>query len=165
MRRIIRSYPVWLLSILVLLMPLTTACEARITRNADGSLAVQTTVTQAQLQSVITSSLADPLVKAVNVSLQSGYILVTGERQRLNDATKTDTLSFRLDLAVQGGHLVATISNAQIDGVAVAQNRVDNWNQTIANRLEQMAQRRPNTTLQAVSIAPDAITMTWQVTR
>jgi len=155
----------WLLALLLLVVPLAAACESRITRNSDGSLSVQTTVTQAELQSTIQSSLADPLIKSLDVTLQSGYVDVTGQRQRLNDTSKTDAMTFRLDLGVSGGHLTASISNAQIDGVAVEQNRVDVWNQTIANRLENLAKRRPNTSLQSVSITPDSLTMTWQVSK
>ena len=160
-----RRSPAWLVAVILFALPLVAACEALLTRNADGSIGIQTTITQQQLQAVITSSLADPLVKSVNVSFQSGYVLVTGERQRLNDSSKTDTLSFRLDLAAQTGHLVATVSGAQIDGVPVAQNRVDSWNATIANRLEHLAQRRPNTIVQSISITPQSIIMDWQVSK
>jgi hypothetical protein len=152
-------------ALLVTLLFLTSACRANISRNADGSLTVETTITQQKLQEVITSSITDPLVKNVTVSLQSGYVLVTGERQRLNDASKTDTLSFRLDLGASNGQLTSLISNAHLDGVAIEQNRIDNWNQTISNRLEILGQKNKNSTLQSVSITPDVVTMTWNVVR
>ena len=151
--------------LLILLALLVTACKADIARNDDGSLSVKTEITQEQLQEVITSSIADPLVKDVTVSLQSGYVLVSGERQRLNDASKTDSLTFRLDLSVSNGQPAAIISNAQIDGVAIEQNRVDNWNQTIANRLSSFGGRSENATLQAISITPELVTMTWNVAK
>ncbi len=149
-----------LLSALVLLL---SACRANISRNGDGSLTVETSITQPELQDVITSSIADPLVKNVTVSLQAGYINVSGERQRLNDASKTDTLTFRLDLGVNNGQLTTTISNAQLDGKAIEQARVDNWNQTIANRLAKLAQKNPNATLQSVSVNTTGVSMTWLV--
>ena len=152
-------------TLLILLTLLVTACKADIARNDDGSLSVKTEITQEQLQEVITSSIADPLVKDVTVSLQSGYVLVSGERQRLNDASKTDSLTFRLDLSVSNGQPAASISNAQIDGVAIEQNRVDNWNQTIANRLSSLGGRSENATLQAISITPELVTMTWNVAK
>ena len=152
-------------TLLILLTLLVTACKADIARNDDGSLSVKTEITQEQLQEVITSSIADPLVKDVTVSLQSGYVLVSGERQRLNDASKTDSLTFRLDLSVNNGQPAASISNAQIDGVAIEQNRVDNWNQTIANRLANFGGRIENATLQAISITPELVTMTWNVAK
>jgi hypothetical protein len=101
----------------------------------------------------------------VTVSLQQGYVSVSADHQRLNDASKTDTLSFRLDLSVSNGQLIASVTDAQIDGVALEQNRVDNWNQTIANRLSNFGKRSEKTTLQSVSITPEIITMTWSATR
>ena len=165
MKTNIRMSSMGLTAILLFAVLVTSACERTISRNANGSLDVQTSITQKQLQSVISSSIADPLVKELDVQLQSGYILVTGERQRLNDSTKTDSLSFSLVLSVSNGQLAAAVTNAQIDNIAVDQARVSNWNQTIANRLENLARRAPNATLQSVSITPDAVSMTWQVTK
>jgi hypothetical protein len=142
---------------------LLSACRANISRNGDGSLTVETSITQQELQDVITSSIADPLVKNATVSLQSGYVLVKADRQRLNDATKTDMLSFRLDLGVNNGQLTSTISNAQLDGKNIERARVDNWNQTIANRLARIGQKNPNATLQSVSVTTAGVSMTWLV--
>jgi hypothetical protein len=152
-------------TLLILLTLLVTACKADIARNDDGSFRVETTVTQEQLQEVITASIADPLVKDVTVSLQAGYVLVSGEHQRLNDSSKTDLLTFRLDLSVSSGQPTATITNAQLDGVAIEQNRVDNWNQTIANRLSNLSGKGGKATLQSISITPEAVTMIWNVMR
>ncbi len=151
--------------LLVTLALLTSACKANVSRNDDGSLAVETTISQQELQEVISSSIADPLVTNVSVSLQQGYVSVSADHQRLNDASKTDTLSFRLDLSVNNGQLIASVTDAQIDGVALEQNRVDNWNQTIANRLSNFGTRSEKTTLQSVNITPEIITMTWSATR
>ena len=142
-----------------------SACRANISRNEDGSLTVQTTINQPELQTAITASIADPLIKDLTVSLQSGYVLVTGQRQRLNDASKTDTLTFRLDLGVSNGQLTATVSNAQLDGVQVEQNRVDHWNQTIASRLVILGKKNPNGSLRAVDVTPESVHMTWNVSR
>jgi hypothetical protein len=153
------------LSLLFLVVLLVTSCTRNIARNENGSFTVETTITQQELQEAITTSIADPLVKELNASLQSGYVLVTGTRQRLNDASKLDTLTFRLDLGVGNGQLTATISNAQIDSVAIEQNRVDLWNQTLANRLSKIGKRKENSALQSVSITPDIVAMTWNVVR
>jgi hypothetical protein len=151
--------------LLVIVLFITSACTRNIARNDDGSFAVETTITQQELQEVITTSIADPLVKNVTVSLQSGYVLVSGERQRLNDTSKTDSLTFRLDLSVSGGQLTATITDAKVDNVAIEQNRVDNWNQTIANRLSNLGKKTGKATLQTISITPASVAMTWNVTK
>jgi hypothetical protein len=152
-------------ALLILFVFLVTACTKNVSRNGDGSVTVTTSITQQELQEVITTAIADPLVKDLTASLQSGYVLVSGERQRLNDTGRTDTMSFRLDLSVSNGQPTATISDAQIDGVAIEQNRVDNWNQTIANRLSNFGGRSENATLQTISITTESVTMIWNVTR
>ncbi len=151
--------------LLLAALMLTSACKANISRNGDGSATVETSITQQELQEVISSSIADPLVQELTVSLQTGYVSVTGTRQRLNDASKTDTLGFRLDLSVSNGQLIASVSDAQIDGIAIDQARVDNWNQTIANRLSNFGGGQRNATLQSVSITPEIVTLTWNATK
>jgi hypothetical protein len=152
---------IWLVAVFVL----ASACKANISRNQDGSFEVQTTISQNELQSVITASIADPLIKEITVSSQSGYVLVTGERQRLNDPSRTDTLNFRLDLGTSNGQLTSHISNAQLDGIAIEQNRVDLWNQTIANRLSILGRKNQNSTLKSLTVTPEVITMTWTVAK
>jgi len=152
-------------TLLVALVFLVSACKASISRNNNGSLDIETTITQQELQDVISASIADPLIKELSVSLKSGYALVSGTRERLNDASKTDTLSFRLDLGVSNGQLTSTISNAQLDGAPIEQNRVDHWNQTIANRIAIIGKKNPNSTLKSVSITTSVVTMIWNVTK
>lgn len=153
-------------SVLLLVFALLlSACQRNVTRNGDGSVDVETVVTQQELQEAISASIADPLIQELTVSLQSGYILVSGTRQRLNDPSKTDTLSFRLDLGVSDGQLTSTISNAQFDGFTVEQNRLDLWNTTIANRITRLANRSPNSVLKSVTVTPSAVTMTWMATK
>ena len=152
-------------TLFIFLTLIVTACQMGMTRNADGSLTVETKISQQELQDVISASIADPLVTNVTVSLQSGYALVTGQRKRLNDTSKTDSLTFRLDLSVSNGQPSATITGAQIDGVLIEQNRVDNWNQTMANRLANFGSRSKNATLQAISVTPEQVTMTWNVAK
>ena len=149
------------LPLILALVLLLSACQRNVTRNGDGSVDVETTITQQELQDAINVSIADPLIKDLTVSLQSGYAFVSGTRERLNDPTKTDSLSFRLDLGMSNGQLTATISDAQFDGFAVEQNRISNWNTTIANRITRLAQKSPNTTLKSVTVTTSAITMTW----
>jgi hypothetical protein len=154
-----------LLVLLTTLAFLLSACNRNITRNGNGSADVETIVTQQELQTAINEGIADPLIKEISVSLQSGYILVSGTRERLNDSSKTDTLSFRLDLGVSNGQLTSTVSNAQFDGFTVEQKRIDNWNTTIANRITRLANQTPNTTLKSVTVTPAAVTMTWNAAK
>lgn len=150
---------------LIALIFLMSGCRANISRNSDGSLSVETTISQQELQEAINASIADPLIKDLNVSLQQGHILVTGQRQRLNDATRMDTLNFRLDLGVSNGQLTATVSQATLDGKPIEQSRVDHWNQTIASRIVIVGKKRPNASIKSVNIMPEAVTMDWTVSK
>ena len=152
-------------ALLAALLFLTSACKTNIARNEDGSFTVDTTITQQELQEAISAAIADPLVQDLQVTLQSGYVSVIGTRHRLNDASKTDALSFRLDLSVRNGQLIASVSDAQIDNTPLDQARVDNWNQTISNQMTKIGQRNENNILQSVSITPEIVTMTWNVIR
>lgn len=154
-----------LLIMLILLTLSLTACNANINKNDDGSFTVETTISQTELQEIISASIADPLVQDITVTLNSGYITVNGTRQRLNDSSQTDTMSFRLDLGVSNGELTASVSNAQIDGYAIDEARINNWNQTIANRLSNFGGRSENAKLQSVSITTSEVKMIWNVTR
>lgn len=150
-----------LFTFLFVLTLFLSACERNISHNDDGSVAVVTVITQQELQEAITASVADPLVKELTVSLQSGYIFVSGTRERLNDPTKIDTLSFRLDLGVGNGQLTSTISDAQFDGFTIEQNRLDLWNTTIANKIANLGSKNSNSTLKSVTVTPEAVTMIW----
>jgi len=153
------------LGFLLIVVLLLSSCRANISRNQDGSVDVETIITQQELQEAISAAIADPLIKDVIASLQNGYVLVSGTRERLNDSSKTDTLKFRLDLSVSNGHLTTSISNATLDGVAIEQNRIDHWNQTISNRIGIIRNKSPNTTLKSASITTSAVTMTWTVAK
>lgn len=159
----LRTQTLILLLVLVISSLATSACSRKVTRNVDQSLTVQTSITQDELETTIATAIADPLIKNITVTFLSGYLTVSAERQRLNDSSKSDTLTFRMDLRISNTHLLATVSNAQVDGVAIEKTRVDHWNLVIANRLEKLAQKQPNTTLQAVTITPQGICMTWLV--
>lgn len=152
-------------ALLVFLSVLISACRYNISAETAGNLKVETSITREELQDAINAGIADPLVKNVTVSLQSGYALVSAERQRLNDTSKSDTLSFRLDLGVSDGKLNVRISDAVLDGKPLAQNRVDNWNTTIANRLQLLSQRHKGATLQTVDISSEGVRMTWLVSK
>jgi len=126
---------------------------------------METSITAQALQEAVQAAIADPLIQEISASLQSGYALVSGRRERLNNSSKTDTLSFRLDLGVSNGTLTAVVSQAVLDGKPLDQARVDHWNETIAARLQKIGQNHANAVLQSVVITPDNIQMTWQVSR
>ncbi len=151
-----------LIILAALTAPLLSACQANITRNPDGSLRVETTMTEAALQTEIQVAIADTQFENLTVDLQPGYMLVSGVRQRLY-SDQTDTLTFRLDLGAQDGLLTAVVSDAKINGEPVDVARVALWNERIANRLTRFGNNHPRSTLQSVTVTSDAVTMVWRV--
>jgi hypothetical protein len=147
---------------IVISATLLSACEARFARNQDGSYTLETSLSETDMQTAITASIADQLIQELNVDLKPGYILATGTRKRLN-SDQTDTLTFRLDLGVNAGQLTATISNALLDGFPIEQERVALWNERIANRLSKSASRNQNSKLQSVVVSESLVTMTWRI--
>lgn len=150
------------LSLLLLAGLILTACSATLERNPDGSLRLETTMTEDSLQTEITAAIADPLVQDLSVDFQNGSIFVLGERRRLNSKV-TDTLAFRLTLGASDGHMTAVISDATLDSIPIDQARVAVWNQRIATRLENAGRRNPNASLQSVVVADQDVTLIWRL--
>jgi hypothetical protein len=148
--------------LLALVSVALSACSVNVERNPDGSLKVESSMTEASLQNEIKLAIADPLVRDLSVDLHDGYILVSGERERVGGGG-SDTLGFRLDLGVSDDHLTATISDARLNDIPIEQERVSVWNERIASHLERAGQNRSNSSLQAVTISDEAVTMVWRV--
>ena len=139
-----------------------SACSLDITRNEDGSLRVEGMMDEHELESELALAITDPLVQNLDVDVRDGAVFASGQRQHPDDSG-VDTIAFRLDLGVQDGSLTATVSEATANGEPIAAWRVERWNERLAARLERAAGRRPNSTLQSVSLEDDAVTMVWRV--
>jgi hypothetical protein len=90
--------------------------------------------------------------------------LKAGQIIRWNDFTN-NLHPFRLDLGVSDGQLTATVSEAELDGQPVEQNRVDPWNETLASRIVILGKKNPNSALPSISVTPEAVIMIWIVSR
>ena len=153
---------IMMLGLLMVMGLAVSACSVEIERNADGSLAVESSMTGDALQDELEAAIADPLVREFTADLHDGYILVSAERERVM-SDETDRMTFRLDLGVSDGHLTATISAAQLNDTPIEEERVAVWNERIATKLGRSGQRNPNSTLQAVTVSEDGVTMVWRV--
>jgi hypothetical protein len=149
--------------VLVLVMGLSSmlsACNWNATRNADGSWTVTANMDETDAQQAINMALDDPLIKSIQVDFQPGVIAVTADRQSV-DGARTDVITFNVMLSVVDGHLGAVVSEAMTNGRPMEASVVSVWNQRIANRLENAGQRRPNSTLQSVTVTDSGLTMVW----
>jgi hypothetical protein len=150
-----------LLGLLVAVLAMS-ACTIHIDRNDDGSLRAESLLPKETLQREIDLAIADPKVQELTADLHDGYISVAGVRER-DGGDGTDELTFRLTLGVADGHLAATISDAKLNDIAIAQERVDQWNERIAKNLEKAGNKSPNSTLQSAEVTATEVTMAWRI--
>jgi hypothetical protein len=150
-----------LLGLLVAVLAMS-ACTIHIDRNDDGSLRAESLLPEETLQREIKLAISDPKVEELTVDLHDGYISVTGVRER-DGSDETDKLTFRLTFGVADGHLTATISDAELNDIAIAQERVAKWNERIAENLEKGGKKSPDSSLQAVNVTEEEVTMVWRI--
>lgn len=151
----------WMVWLLVAAVALS-ACTIQVDREDDGSLRAESRIPEKSIGKEIALALRDTQVKELTVDLRQGYMQVTGVRE-LPVGGHTDTLRFNLALGVVDGHLTATISDATLNDNPIPEERVAEWNERIARNLERRAGNHPNSTLQSVSVTPDAVTMVWRI--
>ena len=138
------------------------ACTIDVEANPDGSLSVESNITEAQLQDGIDKMIDDPSVEDLNVEFHDGFLTVEG---RGPDKTTgaVNTVSFDAALGVVDGRLGVEISEALWNGEPVPQWIVDLWNGSLARELERAGRRHPDSTLQSVVVTDSDITMRWHV--
>lgn len=149
------------LVVVAALAVLTGACSIDVERNEDGSLQLTTVLTEESLTNEIARGIDDPNVKLMTVDMKNGYALVELEADR-ESGFGTDNISFRVDLFVDNDHLGANVTNAVWNDIPLPQDLVDIWNEELAAQLEADAKEDPNSTLVAVELTEDALTMEFR---
>ena len=152
-------------ALLIGVLTLLSACTRNITRNDDGSLTVESSMTEEQFSEEVALAIEDyTQVKNVKATLNGdGTISVSGER---TDPVSGQLQEFTFDLLLgvsSSEHLSAEVTNFTVNGHTAADERLARWNEKIAARLEGRASKRPNSTLQSVSITDDSLTLVWHV--
>jgi hypothetical protein len=149
---------------LIAVLASLTACTRNITRNDDGSLTVESAMTEQQFSDEVALAIEDRTqVENVSASLNDGSITVSGER---TDPVSGNLQQFTFDLTLavsDTGHLAATITNFTVNGHTADDARLARWNDNIAKRLESRAARREGSTLQSVTVTDDDLTMVWHI--
>jgi hypothetical protein len=141
---------------------LISACTIQVDRNPDGSLSLAVEVPESTIQEEIAAALNDPLIQSLEVDLHQGYFSVQADRKRAIGG-EMDVLTFRVTLGENDGHLSAVVSEAKLNGEPINDEIVAVWNVRIANNLEQAGKRRPDCTLQSVSVTEDSLSLLWRV--
>ena len=138
------------------------ACSIDVERNDDGSLQVESVLTEESVKNEIAKGIDDPQVDYLNIDMKDGYALVDMERKR-DSGIGVDQISFRVDLFVDDGHLGVSITDAVWNEISIPQELVDIWNEEMAIELEREGKKDPDSTLIAVSLSETALTMEWHV--
>ena len=136
------------------------ACSIDVERNDDGSLQIESVLTEESVGNELAKGIDDPQVNYLTVDMKEGYALVDMERTR-DSGIGVDNISFRVDLFVIDGHLGVNITEAVWNDFPIPQELVDIWNEEMAVELEAEAKKDPDSTLVAVNLSETALTMEW----
>jgi hypothetical protein len=152
-----------LVGVLAAVSVAATACQLDVERNSDGSLQIEAIIDEADIATEIGFGIGDdPDTDSVTVDLKDGYALI--EAVGRNDrGTRTDTVSFQLELFVVDDHLGAEVSDALWNGVEIPAEMVEVWNEELAAELEASAKEDPDSTLAAVEITEDELRFEFRV--
>jgi hypothetical protein len=140
-----------------------SACQLDVERNTDGSLQIEAIIDEADIATELGFAISeDPDAESMTVDLKDGYALIeaVGKNER---GTRTDTVSFRLELFVDGDHLGATVSDAVWNDIEIPDELVEVWNEELAAELEASAKEDPDSTLAAVEITEDQLRFEFRV--
>jgi uncharacterized protein YjbI with pentapeptide repeats len=157
--------------ILLLAVVVLAACRrAEITgveRNPEGGLDVSANLSEADINAAIADALAiqNPLLRDPQVDLQNRQIVVTGSHQ-LPNGGETVSGSLTFTLSVNNGALLAQITDADIQGVDLSDERISNFNQRISERMTNRANRENRAvTVQSVNVTDSAVEITFNIQR
>jgi hypothetical protein len=136
-----------------------------IQRNPEGGVDVSVTLTETEVNEVVTEALArmeNPLLRTPTVDLQNGAIVVQGEHERRGGGTIRG--SFTFTISVQNGALSATVTQADIEGISLSDASIQNFNAQLAENFSQRANReKRRVTFISVSISNTALDITFNV--
>ena len=137
---------------------LAGACSIDVERNDDGSLDIETVLTEESLANELAKGINDPNVESLTVDMKDGYALVEmAAKSEWNNGT--DEVSFKVEMFVVDGRLGVDVTEAVWNDISIPQELVDIWNDALAKELEEGAKKDPDSTLVAVELTEDALTM------
>jgi hypothetical protein len=156
----------YLLIALLVALALTGCRRGELTsieRNPEGGVTVTARLTESDVNAAVAEALeqtGNPLLRNPQVDLQNGVIVVSGEHER-RTGEGTVSGSINVTLTVQNSTLLAQVSNLNIEGVEVSDERLTTFNQRLVNGFTARANRENRQIMvDAVTITDDAIEIT-----
>ena len=118
----------------------------------------------AQLVEEALSAGANPLLRDPVVDLQNGQIEVTGTHQKRDGSGEVNGRILLIP-SVQDNHLVLEATEISIEGVDISDERIEQFNNNLAERISgRAAQRSHNISLTQVSVTDDLLVLTLEAT-
>jgi hypothetical protein len=157
---------------LVLAMAVLVGCRrgtlTDVQRDPNGGVDATFRMTEAEANDAISEALANsgnPLLRNPKVDLQPGQIVVNGERDTVNSGGRVSG-SLTLTLTAQNGALLAQVTKADIDGVPLTDQRIQQFNQRLQDGFNRRANRdNKQITFQSVMITDSDIQITFNAKR
>ena len=141
---------------------LAGACSIDVERNDDGSLQIETVLTEESLATELAKGMDDPNVESMTVDMKDGYALV--EMEALSEwGDGLDEVSFKVEMFVVDGHLGVNVTEAVWNDIEIPQELTDIWNEELAKELEEGAKEDPDSTLVAVELTENDLTMEFRL--
>lgn len=139
-----------------------------IQRNPEGGVDVSVKFTEADVNEAVAEALSradNPLLRNPTVDLQNGSILVTGEHQKRGGSGSIRG-SIALTIGVQNGALLVTVTQANIEGISLTDERIQSLNARLAENFAQRANRENRQiTFTSVFIRDDELEINFNARR
>lgn len=137
-------------------------------RNPDGGFNITATLNEAEVNTAIENALAqsaNPLLRDPQVDLQTGQIIINGQHDR-RDGGGTVSGSVTMTLSVQNGALAAQITQADVEGLDLTDERIADFNTRLAEGLARLAENdRGLITVQSITVTADNLQIVFTAQR
>jgi hypothetical protein len=146
----------WTFGLLIIAALALVGCQGQfnVERNPEGGADVTITLSESDINTAITQALSErenPLLRDPQVDLQPGQIVVSGIHDR-NDGSGEVSGTLTATVTVQNGALLAQVTQANIQGVSLSDERIARFNERLAQNFGQRVNNQDGFTMQSVTI-------------
>ena len=159
------------LALIFIIIFTCTACnQDNISARSDGegSTIVTISLTESEFNALLATAIANsdnPLLRDPSVDFRNGQVVVSGEHER-RDGSGRVAGTMNLSVGVVDGVLNAQITDANIEGMDLSDERIAEFNARLAEALAGRAVRdNPFATLNSINITDDALQIDIRISR
>lgn len=159
----------WTLGLIMFAALSLVGCRGQfnVERNPEGGADVTITLAESDINAAITEALNErenPLLRDPQVDLQPGQIVINGTHDR-RDGSGSVSGSLTATVTIQDGALLAQVTQADIEGVDLSDERIARFNERLAENFNRRASRNDGLTMQSVTITDGDIEIKFNVRR